>query len=207
MGFVRKMARLLSHVALALFALPTTIVAGCATAPAPGGASVGGGNESLDYYPLLPSWGWAFEVERDGSKVLAVYSVVERSADVAVVRSGDERITYAIRPDGIARREAGLAGDFVVRSPVRAGTSWPVENGEAKVVGTGLVAALPSGTYRDCALVEEVRRDPARVTRTSYCRGVGPVEIEMRVFDPLAKAFQPMAHARLLAVTRPEAEP
>ena len=201
------MAWLRSHIVLALFALPAGILAGCATAAAPGGTSIGGGNESLDYYPLLASWGWAFEVERDGSNVLAVYSVVERRADVAVVKNGEARITYAILPDGIARREADLAGDFVVRSPVRAGTSWPVENGEAKVVATGLATTLPSGTYRDCAIVEEVRRDPARVTRTSYCRGVGPVEIEMRVFDPLAKAFQPLAHARLLAVTRPDAEP
>jgi hypothetical protein len=201
------MVWLRSHIALALLALPAGMLAGCATGAAPVGASLGSGDGALDYYPLLASWGWAFEVERDGSQVLAVYSVVERRADVAVVKNGDERITYAILPGGIARREAGLAGDFVVRSPVRAGTSWPVENGEAKVVGTGLATTLPSGTYRDCAIVEEVRRDPARVTRTSYCRGVGPVEIEMRVFDPLAMAYQPMAHARLLAVTRPDAEP
>ena len=196
------------RLATVLLASLAGVLAGCATAAAPSSAvSVGGGNESLDYYPLLANWGWAFEVERDGNKVLAPYAVVERTAEVAVVKNGDARITYAILPNGIARREGSLTGDFLVRAPVRKGASWPVESGEAKVVDTGLDITLPSGTYRDCAVVEEVRRDPARVTRTSYCRGTGPVEIEMRVFDPLRKTFETVAHARLLGVTRPDAEP
>ncbi|HTY28525.1 MAG TPA: hypothetical protein VMD51_10355 [Mycobacterium sp.] len=189
---------------LLLFAWPAGILVGCATAAAPSSALSVGGNESLDYYPLFPSWGWAFEVERDGDKVLAPYAVVERTAEVAVVRNGDERIAYAILPDGIARRENGSTGDFLVRSPLRKGSSWPLGAGQAKVVDTGLTITLPSGTYRDCAVVEETRRDPERVTRTSYCRGTGPVEMEMRVFDPRTKALEPFAHARILAVTRPE---
>jgi len=32
------------------------------------------------------------------------------------------------------------------------------------------------------------------------------VEIDVRIFDPFKKSFEPMAHARLLGVTRPEAE-
>ena len=64
---------------------------------------------------------------------------------------------------------------------------------------------LPSGTYRDCALVEEVRRDPNRVTRTTYCRDIGPVEIEMRVFSPAKQAYDSLVHARLMSVSRPEA--
>jgi hypothetical protein len=197
-----RMVRLL--VALACSA---SAASGCATGKS---ASVGGtssSNEVLEFYPLFAGWGWAFEIERDEGKVLALYSVVERTADLATVKNGDDRLVYAVLPDGIARREAGATGDFIVRSPLRRGATWPVKQGEAKVTDTGRTVDLPSGTFRDCAVVEEVRRDPNRVTRTTYCRGTGPVDIEMRVFDPFKMAYQTVAHARLLGVTRPEAAP
>jgi hypothetical protein len=187
-------------------AVSATVLSACATGKTPAGGALVTGNEALDFYPLLSGWGWAFEVERDGARVLAPYAVVERSTDLAIVKNGDERIAYAILADGIARREGGLLGDFLVRSPVHKGTTWPVANGEATIVASGLSVTLPSGAYRDCAIVEELRRAPERVTRTTYCRGTGPVEIEVRVFDPFQKSFVPMAHARLLAVTRPDAE-
>jgi hypothetical protein len=205
MGSIGNMGRL--PLAFMMLASSTSLLGGCATAAAPSATSVGGGNEAVDYYPLLANWGWAFEIERGGERVLALYSVVERSVDRAVVKNGDDRIVYAVLPDGIARREGGLIGDFLIRTPVRKGTSWAVASGEAEVVDTGLTITLPSGTYPDCALVEEVRRDPERVTRTSYCRGIGPVEIEMRVLDSLKKTYETVAHARLLGVTRPEADP
>jgi hypothetical protein len=193
--------------AILLVSLFATFLVGCASTSRSSPALPSTGNEALDYYPLLSGWGWAFEIERDGNKVLAPYAVVERAADLAVVKNGDERITYAIRPDGIARRDGDAVGDFMLRVPVRKGTTWPVQGGDATIVEVGARVALPSGTYSDCAVVEEVRRDPSRVTRTTYCRGVGPVDIEMRVFDPFKKSFETMAHARLLSITRPEVEP
>lgn len=180
---------------------------GCGTTSRSSAASASSGNQALDYYPLLSGWGWAFEIERDGNKVLAPYAVVERTPDSAVVKNGDERITYLVRPDGIARRDGDKVGDFVLRAPVRKGTTWQVQGGDATIVDAGARVTLPSATYDDCAIVEEVRRDPSRVTRTTYCRGVGPVAIEMRVFDPFKKSFETMAHASLLSVTRPETEP
>ncbi len=183
------------------------LLVGCATGARTSGAFPSTGNEALDYYPLLPGWGWAMEIERDGDKVLAPYAVVERSAASAVVRNGDERITYGVSPEGIARREGATLGDFVLRTPVRKGTTWPVQGGEATIVAEGTQVTSASETYRDCSVVEEVRRDPSRVTRTTYCRGIGPVDIEVRVFDPWKKSFETMVHARLLSVTRPEPAP
>jgi len=200
------MGRLSLHTFFALLTLAAAGLAGCATT-APAAARFATGNEALDYYPLLLKWGWAFEIERDGNKILAPYAVVGRTADLAVVKNVNDSISYAILPDGIARQEGAALGDFLLRVPVRKGATWPVQSGEAKVVETGASVTLPSGTYRDCAVVEEIRRAPDRVTRTTYCRGTGPVEIEMQVFDPSAKSYQTIAHARLLSVTRPEAEP
>jgi len=63
---------------------------------------------------------------------------------------------------------------------------------------------LPSASLRDCAVVEEVRREPDRVTRTTYCRGAGPVEIEMRVYNPTKQNYEVLVHARAMSVSPPE---
>lgn len=162
------------------------------------------GSELLDYYPLLPGWGWAYDVESGGGKVLALYSVAERRGDIAVVKNGERRIEYAILPEGIARREGSVAADFLLKLPIRKGASWGVTDGQATIVDGGVQLALPSGTYRDCIVVEEVRGQPNRVTRTTYCKGQGPVAIEMRVQSPMKMEFETMVRANLLSVTRPE---
>jgi hypothetical protein len=186
--------------ALVLLALAAP---GCATSHTANSASLTG-NPALDYYPLLPGWGWAYDVERDGGKVLGLYSVVERRENVAVVKNGDDRIEYLVEPDGIARREGSLPGDYLVKLPVFVGATWPVSSGQATVVEAGRDVSLASGRYRDCAVVEEVRGQPNRVTRTTYCKGTGPVQIEMRVYNPMKLDFETVVRATLLSVTRPE---
>lgn len=158
----------------------------------------------LAYYPLRPGWGWAYEVESEGTTVLALYSVNECRDAVAIVKHGDERIEYALLADGIARREAGRLGDYVLKAPMRTGASWRVRDGTATVTETGKDVTLPSGSYGDCAVVEEVRRNPNRVTRTTFCRLVGPVVIEMLVADPIKHTYDVTAHARILSLSRPE---
>jgi hypothetical protein len=159
---------------------------------------------ALDYYPLRLGWGWAYEIERDDMKVLALYSVSERTQELAIVRNVDERIEYQVSPDGISRRSGGFSGDYLMKLPLVTGAEWLVADGTAKVVDSGRSITLPSGTYRDCVTIEEVRRDPNRVTRTTYCKNVGPVEIEMQVFNPMKKTYETNVRARLLSVTRPE---
>lgn len=177
---------------------------GCATSKS-ARAAYSTGNAALDYYPLLPGWGWAYDVERDGQKVLALYAVAECHGKVAVIKNGDVRLEYLVQPDGIARREGSEPGDYLVKIPLLVGATWPVSGGHATVAEAGRAVSLPSGTYRDCAVVEETREQPNRVTRTTYCKGVGPVAIEMRVYNPMKLDFETMVRATLLSVTRPEA--
>ena len=164
------------------------------------------GNPALDYYPLLPNWGWAYDVESEGRKVLALYSVAERRGNLVIIKNGDDRIEYLIQPDGIARREGSLPGDYLVKIPMFVGATWPVAGGHATVAEVARDVSLPSATYRDCAVVEEVRGHPDRVTRTTYCKGVGPVQIEMRVYNPMKMDYETIVRATLLSVTRPEEE-
>jgi hypothetical protein len=201
---IRRESKALVRLLAGLLLAGLLTLAGCATGkPSPDRAQAPS-TAAIDYYPLLPSWGWAYQVERDGVEVLAVYSVVEAQKDLAVVKNGDDRISYALMPDGIARREGPVTGDYLLRTPVVAGKEWPVTDGTAKVVEVEKSVALPSGSYAHCLVVEEVRQSPSRITRTTYCQGVGPVEIEVSVFDPMKQSFGVVAHARLMSFSHPD---
>src|SRR5450759_3528995 len=121
---------------------------GCATSKPPAAGTTPASSGALDYYPLSSGWGWAYEIEREGGNVLALYSVAERRAGVAVVKHGEERIEYAVLPDGIARRDGNLPGDYILKSPVRAGDTWPVADGTATLAEAGKTVTLPSGVFR-----------------------------------------------------------
>ena len=55
--------------------------------------------------------------------------MLERTGDTAVVQTGDERLTYAVTPDGIVQKDGGMLGDYVIKNPVKAGAEWAVEGG------------------------------------------------------------------------------
>jgi hypothetical protein len=192
--------------ALVLGAMGLTL--GCATTAAPA-ANPGGPppEDAAAYYPFAAGWKWAYNVEREGDTLLATYAVLERTGDTAIVQAGDQRLSYALGTDGIARREGLRTTDYVLRTPIREGASWPIEGGAAKVASVGKTVTVPGGTFPQCATIEERRTNPERITRTTYCAGVGPVMIEVQVHDPLSGNFKTEMRALLMGVTRPGEDP
>src|SRR5213592_2747442 len=59
---------------------------GCASAPSssPSGPAARRPESAADYYPLEPGWKWAYDLERNGEHMLAVYQVLERLPDGAI---------------------------------------------------------------------------------------------------------------------------
>ena len=57
------------------------------------------------------------------------------------------------------------------------------------------------GRYAGCVVVEVTRAEPARITRTVFAPGLGPVAIEMQVQE--GPKFVTKVKARLRAVTKP----
>ncbi len=157
---------------------------------------------AADFYPLAPGWKWAYDVEKDGMNILATYAVLERNGDTAVVQAGDDRLTYAVTPDGIAQKDGGMLGDYVIKNPVKEGAEWAVEGGRAHVVSVSADFKMDSGEhYLGCLVVEVTRTDPVRVTRTTFAPDLGPVMLELQVQE--AQKFTTLTRARLRAVTRP----
>ena len=199
-------------------------VAGCARfilllalgACAGGGAGKNAGakapptEDARQFYPLETGWKWAYDVEKGGERILAIYSVIERRGETAVLQAGEERISYVLLPDGVARRPATKElpqGDYLLRTPIRVGAKWPIEGGTATVTEAGLTVDVPGGNYQGCAVVEESRSEPTRLVRTTYAPGAGPVIIEYLVHDQASGRFEPALKAALRGVTAPGADP
>ena len=172
-----------ARVALAAWTASVAMfAAGCASTSAPSkSAPSAKGATAADYYPLEPGWKWAYDLERNGEHMLAVYQVLERVPDAAIVQAGDEMISYAVSREGVAQKEGAMVDDFVLKNPIALGTEWPVFAGSAKIAAVDQKINLPTGDYTDCVVVETLRRDPTRMTRTTFARGVGPIAIEMAV--------------------------
>jgi hypothetical protein len=181
---------------------------GCATtAPAPGPAAPPP-EEATVYYPLAPGWKWAYTLDKAGGAILATYSVIDRMGDRAIVKAGEDRLVYAVLPDGIARREGLRVGDYLLKTPVRVGAGWRLATGEAKVVAVGRDVTVPAGTFPGCATIEESRSEAERwLVRTVYAAGVGPISIEVQVHDPGTRVFRTEVRAALIGVTRPGEDP
>jgi hypothetical protein len=162
---------------LAVIAL---LAAACATS-GPSRPAAPPPEQAAAYYPLEPGWKWAYAIEQGGQIVLATYVVLDRVGQTVAVQAGDDRIHYELRPDGIVRKEALGVDDYLIKGPVRAGATWQVSGGTAKVVATNETVQLDAGRFEGCAIVEERRRSPERVTRTTFAPGIGPVRIEVDV--------------------------
>jgi hypothetical protein len=174
----------------------------CAT----GGAGSGQGAprknlSAADFYPLALGWKWAYDLEKDGQKILAVYSVLERTPDTAIVQAGEDRLMYAITPEGIAQKEGASVGDYVIKNPVAAGTQWAVAGGTAKVVAVSTEVTVEAGRFADCVVVEVTRTEPTRIARTTFAPDVGPVSLEFQVQD--GTRFVTSTRATLRSVTKP----
>jgi hypothetical protein len=160
---------------------------------------------AVDYYPLQAGWKWSYDIEKDGQHILSFYSVLERIGDSVIVQAGEDRLLYAITPQGIARREGAVLGDFLLKDPIAAGAAWPVSQGRAQIVSIGQSLTVPAGTFSGCVVVEETRSEPNRIVRTTYAPGVGPVQVELQVQD--GGKFVTTTRATLRGVNKPGQDP
>jgi hypothetical protein len=179
--------------------------AGCATTAAPTTPAVTKTQSAADYYPLDVGWKWAYDLDRQGEHMLAVYAVLERTSDTAIVQAGDERMMYAVTAQGIAQKDGVTIGDFVLKNPIALGAEWNVFAGKAKITSISQTVAGSAGEYANCVVVEALRTDPVRLSRTTFAPGVGPVAIEVQVQSQ--GRFVTTMRASLRGATRPGQDP
>ena len=179
---------------------------GCATTPAAIPAAATKPRSAIDYYPLDAGWKWAYDLDRSGEQMLAVYAVLERTLDTAIVQAGTERLEYAITAQGVAQKEGVTIGDYVLKNPIALGAEWGVFAGKAKITSVDQTVHGTGGAdYTNCIVVESLRTDPVRLSRTTFAPGVGPVAIEVQVQSE--GRFVTTMRATLRGATRPGQDP
>jgi hypothetical protein len=197
------MARFLRS--LSALGLALSLCAGCATNDTAVKHVPRTGLQAADYFPVARGWKWAYDLERDGQKILAIYSVIERTADGATIATGDERLTYAVSPQGLAQMDASGVGDFVIKNPVAKDATWTVAGGTARVVSTSEEVTVDAGHFYDCAVVEVTRANPPRIARTIFAPDVGPIVIEVQVQQD--GKYVVATRASLRSTTKPGDDP
>jgi len=197
---VARVAPLRAVAALAVLATACASTPAVAPAPAPRA-----GLTAADLYPLDQGWKWAYDLEKDGQSMLAMYAVLERGTDIAIVQAGDDRLVYAISAEGIAQKDGSVVGDFVVKNPIVAGTEWPVAGGRARIVAVAQSVTVTAGKFDGCVVVEAARADPTRVVRTTFAPDIGPVIIELKI--QFAGELTTVTRATLRALTKPGQDP
>jgi hypothetical protein len=200
---------------LAFLRLPSVIAFVLVAALGAAGCATGGtgpakhvprtGLTAADYYPLGEGWKWAYDLEKDGQKILAIYAVTERTTEGATILAGSERLSYAVTAEGIAQMDSSGVGDFVIKNPLTKGATWPVTGGTAQVVSTTEEVTVDAGHFYDCAIVEVTRTDPPRLARTTFAPDVGPISIEVQVQE--SGKYVVTTRARLRSVTKPGDDP
>jgi hypothetical protein len=191
-------------VATSLWAL-MAVGTGCATSPTTTTPALAKEHVAADYYPLDAGWKWAYDLDRQGEHMLAVYAVLERTPDAAIVQAGDERMEYSVTGQGIAQKEGATVGDFVLKNPIVLGAEWNVFAGKAKITSVSETVVGPGGDYTNCVVVEALRSDPVRMSRTTFAPGIGPVVIEVQVQSQ--GRFVTTLRASLRGATKPGQDP
>ncbi|HEY0706643.1 MAG TPA: hypothetical protein VGG33_07595, partial [Polyangia bacterium] len=97
--------------------------------------------------------------------------------------------------------------DYILRSPIRMGSRWPIADGQATITAVGQTITVPAGTFTNCVTVEEAREGPPRLVRTTYAPGVGPVSLDSLVQIPGRTTYESTLRASLRGVNRPGEDP
>jgi hypothetical protein len=70
------------------------------------------------------------------------------------------------------------------------------------VISTDEEITVDAGHFYDCALIEVVKADPPRITRTTFAPDIGPVTLEQQVQQEGGK-YGVTTRARLRSITKP----
>ena len=160
-------------------------IAGCASVGKTSPVSKYDPARAGDYYPMNQGSVWSYDVDTGtGLSTLAVTRVV--SVDDSVVRiqtSQSPPIAYELRSEGIYNRRDGV---WILKEPLSVGNRWPARGGRlATIVDVDKRMSTNAGEFQPCVDVHEEGGDAELQIDTTYCLGVGPVEIVSKMRSKL----------------------
>ena len=135
---------------------------------------------AADLYPFDEGNAWSYEVDTgQSSPTLAVTRVESFDGRTAVLQSGQQRLRYELRDEGIYIPAEAV---WLLKAPLRVGQSWPSRGGRtAEISATDESVSTLGGDFSGCLRVTEAGGRADQQISTVYCPGVGPVKLESTV--------------------------
>lgn len=151
------------------------LAAGCGGSGAAGKADENA-LAARNLYPFKESFVWSHEVDTgSGPPTLAISRVISIRDNVVEISTGSDPLVYELRDDGIWNRSRD---GWLLKDPIEPGRSWEsAPNVNATIVRAGFSMQTKGGEFAPCAEIEERTEDPPKHTLTTFCVGVGPVQI------------------------------
>lgn len=126
-------------------------------------------------YPLQEGNAWSYVVDTGADSILTTVRVTTVQGQQVLLRSGAEDIAYVQQEDSLAR--LGGAG-AVLQGPITVGASWKSgASSTSRVVRRVERIDVPAGSFTACAEVVDEDAATGKQVTTTYCPGVGPVQV------------------------------
>ena len=138
-----------------------------------------------DYFPLAVGNRWHYESSEGDrfSPVTETWRIVERRGRDYVLEIRQSLLAgglpsefVSVSPAGVAvRPQTGAPIEFILKSPVRVGTTWETAAGRFEITGLSGSVVVPAGVFDGCLEVRFRAHNGQAATVTSYAPGVGMV--------------------------------
>lgn len=138
-----------------------------------------------DYFPLAVGNRWHYESSEGDrfSPVTETWRIVERQGRDYVLEIRQSLLAgglpselVSVSPAGVAERpRTGAPIEFILKSPVRVGTTWETGAGRFEITGLSESVVVPAGVFDGCLEVRFRAHNGQAATVTLYAPGVGMV--------------------------------
>ena len=144
------------------------------------------GSSVEQYFPLEEGRIYNYVTSEGGETGMLVAKVHRTDASHGELRLSNATKRFVYSPAGVAY-DNGL---FILKAPLEVGASWPGEHGgTTRVASVDASAKVVAGSYSGCVqTVEEGGRPPGSKFVTTYCPGVGMVQLEVHAAGGEARA-------------------
>ncbi len=150
--------------------------------PGTGQQNAASGTAVERFFPLIDGMVYTYTtVNEVGEEGILVARVHRTDAYHGELRFPTGAKAFELSPDGVLLNGRSGEPSYVIKLPLREGTTWRGEHGgQSRILNTEAVVQTPAGHYEGCVqtLEERLGDRPTRYS-TTFCPEVGVVQIEV----------------------------
>jgi hypothetical protein len=150
--------------------------------PGTGQQNAASGSSAEHYFPLVDGMVYTYTtVNEVGEEGILVARVHRADPFHGELRFPTGAKAFELAPDGVVWHGRGGETSYVIKLPLKVGTTWRGEHGgQSRILNSEAIIDTPAGHYENCiqTLEERLGDRPTRYS-TTFCPDVGVVQIEV----------------------------